>query len=109
MDQRALKRPKFLTQASVVTEIICLPRPFPIWSILALLYPISAMGFAWLETGNFSFAWNYGLGNLGYLLFAAGIYPGTFRALGLEDRLSVFIVAIIAWVTSQVFIMPLIS
>ena len=74
------------------------------WSALALLYPISAMTWAWIGTGSFFFAWNSGLGNLGYLLFAAGIYPGTFKALGLAGRVNVFIVAVITWVTSVAFL-----
>ncbi len=79
-------------------------RSFPVWSALALLYPISVMTWAWIGTGSFSLAWNYGLGNLGYLLFAAGIHPGTFKALGLTGRSTVFLVAIFAWVTSVIFL-----
>jgi len=79
-------------------------KTFPIWSALALLYPISAMIWAWIGTGSSYFAWNYGMANLGYLLFAAGVYPGTFKALGMPNRLNVFILAIIVWVSSVVFL-----
>ena len=79
-------------------------RSFPIWSALALLYPISVMTWVWIGTDSFTLAWNYGLGNLGYLLFAAGIYPGTFKALGLTGRSTVFVVAIFALMTSVLFL-----
>ena len=69
-----------------------------------MLYPISAMTWAWIGTDSFTLAWNYGLGNLGYLLFAAGIYPGTFKALGLTGRSTVFLVATFAWGTSVIFL-----
>ena len=68
----------------------------PFTSAVALLYPLGAALYAWKSSGgNIAVALGYGLGNFGYLLFAAGIFAGSFRILGLNKRLHVFVVAII--------------
>lgn len=40
----------------------------------------------------------YGLANLGYLLFAAGIWKGSVRILGLKNRWHVLGSAVVFWV-----------
>jgi len=64
---------------------------FPWPSALAVLYPITATIYiaAWTPAGP-TMVVGYGLANLGYLLFAAGIWPGSFRVFGLKKRWQVF-------------------
>ena len=71
-------------------------RVFPWVSAIALLYPIAAMIFLTVRTPASSIMIaGYGLANLGYLLFAAGILAGTFRVLGLKKRWHVLALAIV--------------
>jgi len=64
-------------------------------SATALLYPISATIYiaGWTPAGPAMVA-GYGLANLGYLLFGAGIWAGSFRILGLTKRWQVFAAAL---------------
>lgn len=68
---------------------------FPWFSTLSLLYPISAT--IYIATGTpappVTIA-GYGLANLGYLLFAAGIFTGTFGVFGMKKRWHVFMLAV---------------
>jgi hypothetical protein len=63
---------------------------FPVWSGLALLIPI----FAFLRISGIPadpiVRVGYALAQLGYVLFAAGLFAGTFRILGLRSRPQVF-------------------
>lgn len=64
---------------------------FPWPSAASLLYPVAATTYAAVATpaGGAAIA-GYGIGNLAYLLVAAGIFGGSFRVLGLKTRLHVF-------------------
>ncbi|MGH9863335.1 MAG: hypothetical protein ACRD35_07925 [Candidatus Acidiferrales bacterium] len=79
------------------------PTPVPRWNLLVMAYPVSALIWAWAKSGSLFFAWLYGIGNLGYLLFALTVYPGHFRLMGLQNRKQVFAVGFIAWVSSVIF------
>lgn len=76
---------------------------FPWTSTLALLYPIGATIYiaTWTPAGP-TMVVGYGLANLGYLLFAAGIWPGSFRVLGLRNRWQVLASAVAAFVAGTV-------
>ncbi len=70
----------------------------PPLSYVALLHPVFAMLYAWISTPpSLLIVFGYGLANLGYVLFAAGIFAGTFLALGLKKRWQVFAAGIVAW------------
>lgn len=72
---------------------------FPWPSTLALAYPIAATVYIASRTpAGPAMVVGYGLANLGYLLFAAGIWAGTFRVLGLKKRWQVLVSAIAAFV-----------
>lgn len=71
--------------------------PFPVLSLVALLYPITAMLSAMREPVPTITVLGYGFSNLGYLLGVAFIYPGHFRILGLDSRPPTLIAAVIAW------------
>lgn len=75
----------------------------PVYSIIALFYPISAGVYANLSGLRLDLAFYYGLSNLGYLLLAAGVVKGTFKSLGLKTRSEVFIYGIIALATGIIF------
>jgi hypothetical protein len=68
---------------------------FPWPSTLALLYPIGAAIYiaTWTPAGP-AMVVGYSLANLGYLLFGAGIWAGSFRILGLKRRWQVFAAAV---------------
>ena len=79
------------------------PKKCPLWNWIALLYPLGAF-FYILSRGEPLFAaWLYAVGNLGYLLAVITVYPGQFVLFGLKTRLNVFIFALIAWISSVVF------
>jgi len=60
---------------------------FPWPSTVALLYPLGATIYIATATpAGLAMVIGYGLANLGYLLFAAGIWGGSFRILGLKNR-----------------------
>jgi hypothetical protein len=69
------------------------PKPFPIFSSISLLYPTLSI----LTSTNMSITsiFGYGLINLGYLLAAASVISGSFRALGLDYRIQVLCAAVI--------------
>jgi hypothetical protein len=71
---------------------------FPWPSALSLLYPIGATIYiATLTPAGPAMVVGYGLTNLGYLLFGAGIWAGSFRILGLKRRWQVLAAAVAAF------------
>jgi hypothetical protein len=73
-------------------------RGFPWPSTLSLLYPIGALIYIATRTpAPFTVIVGYGLANLSYLLFAAGILAGKFGVFGLRRRWHVLIVAAICF------------
>ena len=71
---------------------------FPWISALFLLYPVSAAFYLSTRTpASITMVVGYGLGNLGYVMFAAGIFAGTYRVFGITKRWQVFVGAIIAF------------
>ena len=71
---------------------------YPAMSIIYL--PTVAGLYPWLSEGAFvdpnGFALlGYGFINLAYLLIVAGIFPGSFKILGLDYRIQVFLAAIV--------------
>jgi hypothetical protein len=68
-------------------------KPFPVISSLFFLYPILSM--LSLSNSSITTIVGYGFTNLGYLLAAAGVIGGSYRALGLDHRIQVFSAAII--------------
>lgn len=76
---------------------------FPWPSAIALLYPAGAtLYIANATPAGFASVIGYGIANLGYLLFAAGIFGGTFRVLGLRNRWQVFGAAVVSFVIGTV-------
>ncbi len=72
---------------------------FPIWSFLALAYPVSAMGWMLFTTpAGFLMSLGYGIANLAYLLLAAGLIFGRFGILRLKGRWNTIPAAVIVWV-----------
>ncbi len=63
---------------------------FPWPSLVALLYPLGATIYIATTPASPVMVVGYGLANLSYLLFAAGIWSGSFRILGLKNRQQVF-------------------
>ncbi len=78
--------------------------PFPIWSLIALSYPVAAMLYmaSRYPEAPFLAVIGYGLSNLGYLLLAAGLIAGSFRVLGLQGRGITITAAVIAWLLGVV-------
>jgi len=75
---------------------------FPYFSFVALLYPIAAM-LSLSETPiSIVGILGYGFANLGYLLLAAGIFFGKFRAFALEGRVITIIAAVVSWIVGIV-------
>jgi|LSQX01.1.fsa_nt_gb hypothetical protein len=76
---------------------------FPWFSTIALLYPIGAAIYIAIATpANYVMVVGYAMANLGYLLFAAGIFNGSFRVLGLRNRWQVFGAAVISFVVGTI-------
>ena len=72
-------------------------------STLALLYPVSAAIYMVVSTPASPLtAAGYGLANLGYLLFGAGIWAGSFRIFGLKKRWQVVAAAVTAFIGGTV-------
>jgi hypothetical protein len=71
---------------------------FPYISFLALLYPVAAM--LSLSSTPFSVVeiLGHGFANLGYLLLAAGIFAGQFRAFALDGRFVTMMTAAVSWI-----------
>jgi len=75
---------------------------FPYISFIALLYPVAAM-LSLSETPiSVIGILGYGFANLGYLLLAAGVFFGQFRAFALEGRVITIIAAVVSWVVGVV-------
>ena len=75
--------------------------PWP--SVIALLYPVSTVAYIATRTPTgIPTAIGYGLANLGYLLFAAALFAGTFRALGLKTRWRTIVAAVISFAVGTV-------
>jgi len=85
---------------------------FPWPSFLSLLYPVAAVlnGLTYTPMPPAIFLWTVGIANLGYLLVGAGIFAGTFRIFGLQNRWQVFSAAglflAIAFVLSNPHVLP---
>lgn len=75
---------------------------FPYLSFLALGYPITAMLSVSEATVPVVIVLGYGMANLGYLLLAAGIVAGQFRAFALVGRAPTIIAAVIVWMIGVV-------
>lgn len=74
----------------------------PWLSSLLMIYPIVAMLVIGGRGAPFLPTLGYGFANLGYLLFAAGIVSGSFRALGFRYRIPTLIAAVAVWVVGTV-------
>lgn len=90
-------------QRFIEMHLELLPRHgFPYLSLFALIYPVVAI----LSMAKFPappiLILGYGFANLAYLLGAATVIPGHFRILGLDDRITTFIAAVIFWVIGLV-------
>ncbi len=71
---------------------------FPWPSALGLLYPIAAIVYVGTATSaGTATVVGYGIANLGYLLFVAGVVGGTFQILGLNNRWQVCAAAVAAF------------
>ena len=77
---------------------------FPYLSLLALLYPIAAILWLYNSDESVSMILGYGFSNLGYLLGVAFIYPGHFRILNLDSRISAIFYAVLAFVLGFILI-----
>lgn len=76
---------------------------FPWISAISLLYPVGASFYISTRTpASFLMVISYGLANLGYVMFAAGIFAGTYRIFGLTKRWKVLVIAIIAFLVGTV-------
>lgn len=73
-------------------------RSFPFASAICLLYPIAATILMSRTPATGTEITGYGIANLAYLLFAAGIAAGSFRVFGLRSRKMVFGAAVLAFV-----------
>lgn len=78
----------------------CIPRQsrFPFISTLALMYPLGAVLDVALPTSvPLTDVAGVGLANLGYLLFAAGVFSGHFNVFRLKKRSHVFLAAVLSF------------
>lgn len=76
---------------------------FPWPSAAGLLYPIGATIYIAAATpAGPAMVTGYGLANLGYLLFAAGVFGGTFLIFGLRNRWQVFGAAVVSFTLGTV-------
>jgi hypothetical protein len=75
---------------------------FPYPSFFALAYPVAAMLSMAEFTAPVVIVLGYGFANLGYLLLAAGLVAGQFRAFSLEGRIPTIIAAVVVWVAGVV-------
>ena len=71
-------------------------------STISLLYPIVAMIYIATKTSEVPAIFGYGLSQLGYVMFFAGVYKGTFLVFNLDKRRQVLSVAIILIVSGLV-------
>ena len=75
-------------------------------STISLLYPIVAMIYIATKTSEVSVIIGYGLSQLGYVMFFAGVYKGAFLVFKLDKRRQVLSVAIILMVSGFVLFNP---
>ncbi len=76
---------------------------FPWMSAISLFYPVLATFYISTRTpASLPIVIGYGLANLGYMMFAAGIFAGTFRIFGLTKRWQVFVSAIVAFLVGTI-------
>jgi len=73
-------------------------------STISLLYPIVAMIYIATKTSEVSVTIGYGLSQLGYVMFFAGVYKGTFLVFNLDKRLQVLVVAVVCVGMGFIFI-----
>ena len=64
-------------------------------STISLLYPIVAMIYIATKIPEVPAIFFYGLSQLGYVMFFAGVYKGTFLVFNLDKRRQILSVAII--------------
>ena len=64
-------------------------------STISLLYPIVAMIYIATKIAEVPVIFGYGLFQLGFVMFFAGVYKGTFLVFNLDKRLQVFVSAIV--------------
>jgi len=64
-------------------------------STISLLYPIVAMIYTAMKIPEVPVILGYGLSQLGYVMFFAGVYKGTFLVFNLDKRLQVLVVAVL--------------
>lgn len=75
---------------------------FPVWSTLALLFPFAAFLRIGGTPASAVVQVGYTLAQLGYILFAAAVFTGTFRVFGLTTRKRVFAAAVVAFLVGTV-------
>ena len=73
-------------------------------STISLLYPIVAMIYTAMKIPEVPVILGYGLSQLGYVMFFAGVYKGTFLVFNLDKRLQVLVVAIVCVGMGFIFI-----
>ena len=73
-------------------------------STISLLYPIVAMIYTAMKIPEVPVILGYGLSQLGYVMFFAGVYKGTFLVFNLDKRLQVFVSAIVCVGMGFIFI-----
>ena len=73
-------------------------------STISLLYPIVAMIYIATKTSEVPAIFGYGLSQLGYVMFFAGVYKGTFLVFNLDKRLQVLVVAVVCVGMGFIFI-----
>ena len=73
-------------------------------STISLLYPIVAMIYIATKIPEVPVILGYGLSQLGYVMFFAGVYKGTFLVFNLDKRLQVLVVAVVCVGMGFIFI-----
>jgi len=73
-------------------------------STISLLYPIVAMIYIAMKIPEVLVILGYGLSQLGYVMFFAGVYKGTFLVFNLDKRLQVFVSAVVCVGMGFIFI-----
>ena len=73
-------------------------------STISLLYPIVAMIYIATKIPEVPVILGYGLSQLGYVMFFAGVYKGTFLVFNLDKRLQVFVSAVVCVGMGFIFI-----
>ena len=73
-------------------------------STISLLYPIVAMIYIATKIPEVPVILGYGLFQLGFVMFFAGVYKGTFLVFNLDKRLQVLVVAVVCVGMGFIFI-----